>query len=559
MKKFMTSCMAVALVILGHSCTSSTENTACCQYVAGNEIAALAAPQATTVNGVLEGVNESGVAVFKGVPFAAPPVGELRWKAPQPVENWTGVKDAKEFGPNPMQRPIFGDMAFGTKEMSEDCLYLNIWTPATSTADKLPVFIYFNGGGMRAGSGSEPRYAGMTFARNGIVAITANYREDIFGYFAHPELSAETEYKGSGNYGNIDQAAAIAWVKENIAAFGGDPEKITIMGESAGSRSVCILMASPLSKGLIAQAMGSSGSSVGAPVLTLEEAEQAGLAIQEKVGCASLAELRAMPAEELMNKAELAAATNNIDNYLIVEQPYLTYKKGEQAQVPVLIGNNNAELFPQLVCGSDATLNGMKAGFKKWLGEEATDADIDRICELYGLVDDASVMQLPGYAAGGDKFIAFNTVKWINMIAATTTQPVYRYRFCKARPDLIDNNKVSALAGGTRDKEKGEETTPSTPGAIHSVDIEYQMGNIPTTPIYEWTAVDFDISEVFVKLFVNFVKTGNPNGLGVPQWDPINGEDVPPVMCIGVKSYQERDPLMKERYELLDKYLDLGL
>ena len=207
--------------------------------------AAQTAPQVQTVNGILEGIDCSGVKVFKGVPFAAPPVGNLRWKAPQPVEKWEGVRQAKDFGPNPMQENLFGDMMFGTKEMSEDCLYLNIWTPSKTWNEKLPVFIYFNGGGLMAGSGSEPRYAGMTLARNGIIAITANYREGIFGFFAHPELSKESEYKGSGNYGFLDQVAAIQWVKDNISAFGGDPSRITIMGESAGSISVSALMFLP--------------------------------------------------------------------------------------------------------------------------------------------------------------------------------------------------------------------------------------------------------------------------------------------------------------------------
>ena len=166
-------------------------------------------PQVTTMCGTLEGTYESGISVFKGIPFAQPPVGDLRWKAPQPVAHWQGVRQAKEFGPNPMQESLFGDMNFGTKKMSEDCLYLNVWTPAKTFKEKLPVFIYFNGGGLMAGSGSEPRYAGNVLARKGIVAITANYREGIFGFFAHPQLSKETAYKGSGNYGFMDQAAAI--------------------------------------------------------------------------------------------------------------------------------------------------------------------------------------------------------------------------------------------------------------------------------------------------------------------------------------------------------------
>lgn len=555
MKKILTGCILAASA-LSFSCTSTqnTSSTSGTAVVSGNELAAQENPQATTLNGILEGVNESGVAVFRGVPFAAPPVGDLRWKAPQPVESWTGVRDAKEFGPNPMQKPVFGDMGFATDGMSEDCLYLNIWTPAKSTEARLPVFIYFNGGGLYAGSGSEPRYAGMSFARNGIVAITSNYREDIFGFFAHPELSAETEYKGSGNYGFMDQAAAIQWVKDNITAFGGDPDHITIMGESAGSFSVSALMVSPLSKGNLAQAMGSSGAVVGDNWATLEKAEQAGVEMQKKLGCSNLSELRALPAEELLAKANITGMPQyNIDNYFMVEQPIEIYKKGKQAQIPCLIGNNSAEMYPFMVCGPNPTLAGMRSGIKAWTNAE--DADVERLLQLYGLNSDADVMRLPGYACAGDRFIAYGTWKWMDLLQATGTKPIYRYRFCKARPDLVDTNKMSALAGGTVEKESNTPAMPAAPGAFHSVDIEYQMGTLPTTPIYAWTAEDYAVSEVFETLFVNFIKTGDPNGLGVPHWDPINGEEVPPVMCIDVKTAQERDPAMQERYRLLDKYL----
>ncbi len=217
-------------------------------------------PKVNTRYGALEGVNESGLSVFKGIPFAAPPVGENRWKAPQAVEPWQRVRQAKEFGNDPMQGNPFGDMGFDSKGKSEDCLYLNVWTPAKTMNEKLPVVIYFNGGGLIAGSGSEPRYAGESIARHGIVAVTANYREGIFGFFSHPELSKETSYKGSGNYGYMDQAAAIRWVHDNIEAFGGDPNQITIVGESAGSMSVSVQLISPLTRALIARAMASSGA-----------------------------------------------------------------------------------------------------------------------------------------------------------------------------------------------------------------------------------------------------------------------------------------------------------
>ena len=234
--------------------------------------------QVKTQYGILEGFEEGGVKKFLGVPFAQAPVGELRWKAPQPMQPWEGVRPAKEFGADPMQLDIFGDMAFRGAGRSEDCLYLNIWTTAATTADGLPVLIYFNGGGLMAGSGSEPRYDGSSMAKQGVIGVTANYREGVFGYFAHPELTAASDYKGSGNYGFLDQVAAIKWVKENIAAFGGDPNRITIVGESAGSFSVSLLMCSPLSKGLIAGAMLSSGAEVmpNKPA-TLAEAEAAGV------------------------------------------------------------------------------------------------------------------------------------------------------------------------------------------------------------------------------------------------------------------------------------------
>ena len=546
--------MAVALVALSHSCTTSTETKQCCEaYVPGNELAALENPQATTAAGVLEGVNESGVAVFRGVPFAAPPVGELRWKAPQPVENWTGVRSAKEFGPNPMQIIAFADMIHEAKVNSEDCLYLNIWTPATSTAEKLPVFIYFNGGGLMNGSGSEPRYAGMSLARNGIVAITANYREDIFGFFSHPELSAETEYHGSGNYGHMDQAAAIQWVKDNIAAFGGDPDHITIMGESAGSYSVSVMMVTPLAKNNIAQAMGSSEAVVTKTIRTLEEAEAEGVEIQNKLGCANLAELRAIPAEELLEKGHLPEMPHAvIDGYVLLENPYETYKKGEQAQVPCLIGNNQGEMVPQMVCGPDVSLNGVREGIKRWTGADGE--DLDKLMELYGLTSDESVTQLPGNLLGGDYFVAFRVWKWTDVQAATSSQPVYRYRFTRARPDLVSMEKRWPLYAGDKPAAPKPESPYPAP-SFHSVDIVYEMGNIPTSPHYAWTAQDFDISLVFKNYFINFIKTGNPNGLGLPNWVPINGEEIPPVMLIGEKTGIERNAKLQERYRLLEKYL----
>lgn len=508
------------------------------------------APQAQTGNGILEGINESGIKVFKGVPFAAPPVGNLRWADPQPVQKWDGIRKADEFGPNPMQENVFGDMMFGTKKMSEDCLYLNIWTPAKTMDEKLPVFIYFNGGGLMAGSGSEPRYAGLPMARRGIVAITANYREGIFGFFAHPQLSKETSYKGSGNYGFLDQAAAIKWVKDNISAFGGDPDRITIMGESAGSMSVSALMASPLTRNLISQAMASSGSVLGSrPVLSLKEAEEAGVETTKRLGCKSIKDLRALSADELMKRAAVKSVPSyNIDNYFFTEQPAETYAKGEQAQVPCLIGNNSSEMVPAYILqGKPATIENLKP-----IVEKAFNVSADKLLPMYGINTDADIMKLPGYQLAGDIFIAYATWKWMNVQQQTCSKPVYRYVFCRPRPDMVIKNKEAGLAGGVQDKKSDAPAAPKIPGAIHSADIEYEMGNLSTNNVFAWNADDYAVSDIFQSYYANFIKTGNPNGLGLPEWTPINGLAVAPVMQIDVNTYLKADPQMENRYKLID-------
>ncbi len=363
----------------------------------------LFAQQPTRVNvaeGTLEGINESGVKTFKGIPFAAPPLGDLRWKAPQPVEKWQGVRQAKEFG-----------------------------------------------GGLMAGSGSEPRYAGDAMARKGIISVTANYREGIFGFFAHPQLSKETTYKGSGNYGFLDQVAAIKWIKDNIAAFGGDPNRITIVGESAGSMSVSALMASPLCQGLFAQAMGSSGSVIGMKkVATLKEAEAQGVEMTKKIGCKNIKELRSLSAEELMKKAKVKSVPiYNVDGYFWTKQPYDVFANGEQTKVPLLIGGNNQEMNAMFILrGKPATIENMKEAARAIYGDAT-----DELFKLYGLNTDADVMGQPGNNLAGDIFLDYSTWKWGNMHKLTGGQPVYRYRYCHPRPDMVLKDKVAGLAGAS--------------------------------------------------------------------------------------------------------------
>ena len=271
---------------------------------------AFAADQVRIGSGVVESTAppRDGVRSFKGIPFAQPPVGELRWREPQPVQDWTGARNADQFGPRCMQRTgPMADYWFRSNGMSEDCLYLNVWTPAKSGDERLPVLVYVFGGGFQNGDGSEPRYDGASMARRGIVAVSVNYRTNVFGFF-YPELTRESPHQASGNYGLLDQVAALRWVQQNIAAFGGDPKRVTIAGESAGSLSVSALMASPLSRGLMAGAIGESGALISTlPPRPLAETEKDGLDFGEKAGAPSLAALRALSAEKLQEALAAAA------------------------------------------------------------------------------------------------------------------------------------------------------------------------------------------------------------------------------------------------------------
>ncbi|MEO8778005.1 MAG: carboxylesterase family protein, partial [Rhodanobacter sp.] len=263
-----------------------------------------ASPRVQTVEGWVDGThaltNGLGLDEFQGIPYAAPPLGALRWRPPQPVSAWNDVRQTKHFGPRCMQLPLFGDMVFRSHGMSEDCLYLNVWKPAHASG-KLPVLVYFFGGGFVAGDGSEKRYDGASLASQGIVTVTVNYRLGVFGFFALPALADESPQHAAGNYGLLDQVAALRWVRANIARFGGDPAQVTIAGESAGSIAVSALMTSPLAHGLFARAIGESGALI-APIapVTLATMEKHGETFAHKVGTDSLAALRALPANTLL-------------------------------------------------------------------------------------------------------------------------------------------------------------------------------------------------------------------------------------------------------------------
>ena len=513
-----------------------------------------------TSYGILEGLDISGIKTFKGVPFAAPPTGDNRWREPQPLQPWQGIRECHDYAPDPMQEPIFGDMNFGADSISEDCLYLNIWTPAITMNEKLPVLIYFNGGGLMAGSGSEPRYAGMAMARRGMICVTANYREGIFGFFAHPELSKETAYKGSGNYGFLDQQAAIRWVHENISLFGGDPERITIAGESAGSMSVSALMASPLSRGLFAQAIGSSGSVIADKrVKSLAEAEKAGVEMMRRMGYKNVKEMRKVPAEVLMKQANVRnVPVYNIDNHFLTEQPLATYAAGRQMRVPLLVGGNSLEMSPAAyfgyitMSGREITMEDIAKTASGMFGDNT-----DEMLSLYGITAPDDIYKQPGIDLCGDLFLAYSTWRWGNIHNATSGQPVYRYLYSRERPKMMIEGKVAGLAGGVKDKTEAEEVVenkiPEIHGAVHSADIEYAMGNLPTNRVYDWQPEDYMVSDIFMGYYANFVKTGNPNGIGLPQWLPLDNSDSPGFMVIDVKTRMEKDAGAERRYRRMNE------
>jgi para-nitrobenzyl esterase len=513
-----------------------------------------------TQYGVLQGFEEDGVKKFLGVPFAQAPVGELRWKAPQPVQAWEGVRSAKQFGDDPMQPNIFGDMSFRGPGRSEDCLYLNIWTTAATTDDALPVLIYFNGGGLMAGSGSEPRYDGSSISKEGVICVTANYREGVFGFFAHPDLTASSEYKGSGNYGFLDQVAAIKWVKENISAFGGNPDKITIVGESAGSFSVSLLMCSPLSKNLIAGAMLSSG----AEVLPYQpssqaDADAAGAELLKQAGISSLADAMALNADSLQKLIPPKGMANVVlDGYFMKESADDVFEKGQQAQVPLLAGWNSLEGTPmQVLRNQIPTLENYKNAMKAQFGDMT-----DEIFKAYGLETDEDVLSQKGLDLASDLFTGFPTWKACDY-HAKSGQPVYRYHYMHPRPQVSAKmgDKVAALAGGVREKTKEEKKSEAqqpaiAPGAVHSADIEYAMGTLSTNEYYDWNDDDYAISKLFLTYYANFCKTGNPNGKGLPQWTAITKDnlDAAPVMKIDVESKVMASPEKENAYRTLEKF-----
>jgi para-nitrobenzyl esterase len=504
---------------------------------------AVAAERVKTANGTIEGVTEpSGIHVYRGIPFAAPPVGDLRWKPPQAVKNWEGVRTATQFGARCVQGSIFGDMNFRSTGMSEDCLYLNVWTPVKSPSERLPVLVYFFGGGFVAGDGSEPRYDGESMARKGIVSLTVNYRLGVFGFMAHPELSRESAHRASGNYALLDQHAALQWVQKNIAAFGGDPARVSIAGESAGSIAVSAQMVSPLSRGLIAGAIGESGGMIAPtlPPVPLARGEAEGAKFASGLGAASLAALRAMPTaqiQEAFAKLPFGRFASTIDGYFLPKQPAEILAAGEQARVPLLVGWNTEENPARSVLGAnEPTPENYAKALRTLYADRA-----DEALKLYPATSNDEVIKAATDLAS-DRFISYSTWKWADLHGRTGGKPVYRYLYARPRPQTVA--PPAAAPAGTAAR-------PAARGAVHSAEIEYAMGNLASNKVYAWTPEDHKVSEVMLGYFANFVKTGNPNGAGLPQWPAANAGGDPQFMRIDVDSRAEADKT-RDRYLFLD-------
>ncbi|HET7217513.1 MAG TPA: carboxylesterase family protein, partial [Vicinamibacterales bacterium] len=469
----------------------------------------LASAQVKTTLGVVRGTatSDGHIRIFKSIPYAAPPVAELRWQAPRPASPWQGVRDATAFGPRCMQGQLFDDIVF--KELSEDCLTLNVWTPAKAAGDRLPVMVWIHGGGFQAGAGAEPRHDGEAIAKKNVVLVTINYRLCVFGFFAHPELTRESQRHASGNYGMLDQVAALRWVQDNIAAFGGDPKNVTIFGESAGSFAVSALMASPLAQGLFHKAIGESGAffsgDTGAlPLKALADAEQQGVKFAAAVGAESLAALRAKTGDELVKTAMKMQPwfAPSLDNYFLVEDVAATFAAGKQAKVPLLAGWNADEVRGGVVLAKEkATAAVFEQTTRKRYGALA-----DRILNVYPASTDAEALESAASLAS-DTFIGYGTWKWIEMHQKTGGAPVYRYSFDRKIP-VAPGHTINGVPATSRDV-----------GARHAGEIEYVFGALELSlPKVPWEPVDRKLSDAITTYWTNFARRGDPNGAGLPVW-----------------------------------------
>jgi para-nitrobenzyl esterase len=491
--------------------------------------------QVKTDKGTVEGeaTTDGKVMAFKGIPYAAPPTGKLRWAPPAAAEPWSGVRSAHDFGYHCVQSAAYNDMAFHDPGPSEDCLTLNVWTPAGATPGKLPVMVWIYGGGLSGGGTSERRQDGQFLAHRDVVVVSMNYRLGIFGFFVHPELTAESPHHASGDYGLMDQNAAIQWVKANISAFGGGPSNITIFGESAGSFSVNFHMASPLSRDLFQKAIGESGGAIATsrgaePTLAQREKTDSAFALAT-YGTCKLSELRRIPTEDIIRPVMTARPAPRfgavVDGWFLPKPVAEIYAAGEEAHVPLLAGWNADEGRG----GIAGSINRFTAAGFAAQAETEFPGRADEFLKLYptGTEEDA-LNSAADYA--GDKFIAYSTWRWLEAQVATGKAPVYRYLFALGNP--------------------GDRFHTPAAGTFHSDDIEYVFGTLDFRPEARWRPEDRKLSEEFQTYWTNFARTGDPNGPGVPKW-PTYGPTEWQVMHLDKISAAKPDA-NRARYLFLD-------
>lgn len=443
-----------------------------------------------TEYGLVQGIQEQGLTVYRGIPFAAPPLGDLRWCPPQAAAKWEGVRETSTFAPDPYQ----GD---GKGKVSEDCLYLNIWTPAHAASEKLPVLVWIYGGGFSAGSTATPTHNGEHLARKGVVLVTLNYRVGTLGFLAHPELSAESSRHVSGNYGLLDQLEGLKWIKRNIAAFGGDPEKVTIFGESAGGISVSMLCASPEAKDLFRAAISQSGGSFGPARSTtypgenmkhLSEAEEAGLSYAKRAGVTSIAELRKLSPDKLPPGWGSGTAWPIVDGFVIAGDQHTLYEQGKYNDVAILVGYNSDE---GLSFSREKTPEEYKQNVHLRYGPFA-----DALLKAYP----ATETSVPKTARDlmRDAAFGWQTWSWACLQTQTGKAPVYCYYF-------------------DQHEERNADSANADHGAPHGVDVPYVFQTLYDKDP-RLTPCDFEVSDLMAAYWTNFAKHCDPNGEGLPNW-----------------------------------------
>lgn len=450
--------------------------------------------------------NAAGVRSYKGIPYAAAPIGDLRWCAPQACPAWVGSRPTDRFGHNAMQGVVFGDIDPLVDGVSEDCLYLNVWSGATLGAvEKRAVLFWIHGGGFVVGSGSELRYDGARLAARGIVVVTVNHRLNALGFLAHPDLTKE-QGGHSGNYGMLDLVAALQWVRRNIAQFGGDPDAVTIAGELAGSMAVSALMASPLAKGLFARAIGESGGLLSAPaekLANLHEAEAKGMAFAKNLHAMTLKQLRALPAQAILDAAPGLGYRPTIDGHFLPRSLAHIFAQGQQNDVPLLVGWNKDEGFNFTVS---------KWGnfpLAHWL--EQFFGDRSKEAQSHYPADSKPMEIQSARDLGGDLIINHGTWRWLEAQKATGISDIFQ--FCFDRAPVTPKDWLGP----------GEN---SDAGAFHSCEILYVFDNLDAFP-WKISGEDQAVATLCAGYWVNFVKTGNPNGGDLPAWPSYRSGNAP--------------------------------